>query len=321
MSAGLIVNPLSAKGNVRGRRLAGMLADTADVEICLLDDFGKLDGFLQRLAGMNAETIFISSGDGTIQEIQTRLAEGGPFETLPKLCLLPHGTTNMTAADLGFRDKSVERQAGFIAAHAGTGVASELRRRHTLRIANPAGGKPRHGMFTGTGAVWRATEFCQQAVHRTGLKGDFATFATLALSLGRALLTPGNPQDRERIDRPYPMTVTTADGEIASGGELMLLATTLDKLILGARPFWGGKSAPVRASIFPYPPPNLVRWVYPTLYGREDRRMPDGCHSFSADWIEIATDCPFVLDGEFFDPPAGVPLRIESGPELTYVCR
>ncbi len=321
MSAGLLINPLSGKQSGLGLKLAEHLQGAANVHVRVLGAFSDLPGFIDDFAAAGIETLFISSGDGTVQEIQTRLAEDNLFETLPRLSLLPHGTTNLTAADLGFAHRSIDAQAAFITAHAQTGRAEELRRRHTLRIVNPADGKTRHGMFLGTGAVWKATRFCQDAVHRTGLKGDWATFATLAAAVARFAFTPGDPQNPERIDRPYAMTVTGAGGEQAAGGQLLFLATTLDRLILNTRPFWGGKQAAIRASIFPYPPPNLLRWLYPTLYGREDRAMPAGCISFSTGWIEIATDCPFVLDGEFFDPPAGEPLRIETGPEFTYVCR
>ena len=62
-------------------------------------------------------------------------------------------------------------------------------------------------MFLGTGAVWKATKFCQDAVHRTGLKGDFATFATLAAAIGKSLFTKADPNDPDRIDRPYEMTI------------------------------------------------------------------------------------------------------------------
>ncbi|MGI9463062.1 MAG: hypothetical protein ACR2OM_03935, partial [Aestuariivirgaceae bacterium] len=96
---------------------------------------------------------------------------------------------------------------------------------------------------------------------------------------------------------------------------------TLDKLILGSRPFWGPKSAGLRASIFPYPPPSVPRWLWKSMYGRPDRTMPEDCHSFSSDLIMIDVDCPFVIDGEFFEPPAAQPLRIETGAEFTYVCR
>ena len=321
MSAGLLINPLSGKQSGLGLKLADRLRSSADVHIRILENFTDLPRFVDDFASAGIKTLFISSGDGTVQEIQTRLAEDGLFETLPRLSLLPHGTTNLTAADLGFHHRSIEAQAAFITAHAKTGQAEDLRRRHSLRIANPADGKTRHGMFLGTGAVWKATLFCQDAVHRTGLKGDWATFATLAAAVARFAFTPGDPDNPERIDRPYPMAITSDGTEYAAGGELLFLATTLDRLILNTRPFWGRKQAPIRASIFPYPPPNLLRWLYPTLYGSEDRAMPAGCTSFSTGAIDIATDCPFVLDGEFFDPPADEPLHIETGPKFTYVCR
>jgi diacylglycerol kinase family enzyme len=320
MTVGLIINPLSGKQSGKGLELAGALAGAPGVLIRVLDQFGHLNGFLDEMGKAGVSDLFISSGDGTIQEIQTQLAERKPFSSLPRLCLLPHGTTNLTAADLGFAHTSIARQTAFVTAAGAGKVANDLRTRTTLRIVNPRDGKTRHGMFLGTGAVWQATRFCQDAVHRTGLKGDWATFATLAAAIVKSVFSRSDPDDMERIDRPYQMTVRGDGAEILSGGELLFLATTLDKLILNTRPFWGGKQAAIRATSFPYPPPNLARWLYPALYGSEDRRMPPGCHSFSAGVIEIETECPFVLDGEFFDPPANAMLRIETGPEFTYVC-
>ncbi len=93
--------------------------------------------------------LFISSGDGTVQAIQTEIAERFAPGFLPHLALLPHGTTNMTAADLGFRNRNLEVQADFIANR-----KSRLHaKRPTVRVANPRDGKVRHGMFLGTGAV------------------------------------------------------------------------------------------------------------------------------------------------------------------------
>ena len=55
------------------------------------------------------------------------------------------------------------------------------------------------------------------------------------------------------------------------------------------------------------------------MYGGEDRRYPEGAISFSADSLEIASAVPYVIDGEFFDPPEGEALRVETGPVLTYL--
>jgi hypothetical protein len=56
------------------------------------------------------------------------------------------------------------------------------------------------------------------------------------------------------------------------------------------------------------------------MYGRENRMVPKGARSLSGSAFEIATRTPFVIDGEFFEPPAAEPLRLETGLEFTYVC-
>jgi diacylglycerol kinase (ATP) len=315
MTSGLIINPRSGRKNGKGVELAGMLKGKPGVFVHVLEDFPEITGALDSCASAGVTDLFISSGDGTIHEIQTQLVERKPFPALPRLALLPHGTTNMTAADIGFRHKNLAAQAAFILAP----TSGERQTRPTLRVANPKDGRPRHGMFLGTGAVWKATKFCQDAIHRTGLKGDFATFATLATAVIKSLLTKPNPGDPDRIDRPYAMTVASGNEVKASGPQLLLLATTLDKLILGTRPFWGGKHGPIRATALPYPVPSIPRWLVPLMYGSEERAHPAGSVSFSTTAFSVAGATPFVIDGEFFDPPEGDALRVETGSVFTYL--
>jgi Diacylglycerol kinase catalytic domain len=313
---GLIVNPQSGKESGKGLELASRLKNDRHVMVRVLENFRQLGAFLEDMACAQVTEIFVSSGDGTVQAVQTEIAERYAPGFMPHLALLPHGTTNMTAADLGFRNRNVKVQADFIANR----HSRLLAKRPTLRVANPKDGKVRHGMFLGTGAAWQATLFCQDAVHRVGLKGDFATFATLATAVAKSVFSPADPDDPTRIDRPYEIALLR-DGETKlAGRHLLLLATTLDKLILGTKPFWGGKAGPIRVSIIPYPVPSIARWLLPLMYGGEDRTVPKGAHSLSGGAFEIATKTPFVIDGEFFDPPDDVPLRLETGTEFTYVC-
>ncbi|MGE3873336.1 MAG: diacylglycerol kinase family protein [Parvibaculaceae bacterium] len=316
MTRGLIVNPRSGKQSGKGLELASLLANDERVIVRVLDNFRQLGAFLEEMARAEVTELFISSGDGTVQAIQTEIAERYAPGFLPRLALLPHGTTNMTAADLGFRNRNIKVQADFIANR----QPRVLARRPTLRAANPKDGKVRHGMFLGTGAVWQATVFCQDAVHRAGLKGDFATFATLAAAIARSVFSPANPDDPTRIDRPYAITLLRGGETLLDGRHLLLLATTLDKLILGTRPFWGGKAGPIRVSAVPYPVPSIVRWLVPLMYGGEGRNVPQGARSLSGSTFEIATRIPFVIDGEFFEAPDDAPLRLETGVEFTYVC-
>ena len=337
MSVGLIINPQSGKKSGYGVDLAALLAKhgankQGNVEVKIIERFEQLPEMMDDFAALGIDILFISSGDGTVQAIQTDIAERGKFAQQPQLCLLPHGTTNMTAADLGFGIKNLQQQADFIIATGAGMKPQDVRVRPTIRVVNPADGITRHGMFLGTGAVWQGTMFCQTGVHKTGLKGDWATFATLAIALLKAAFFPANPNDTSRMDRPFEMTVSVNGDVVADNGQLLFLSSTLQKLILGAKPFWGRASetsdAPgtsvtsgaMRSTVLPYPAPNVFRWALPLMRGGEDRRVPQGCLSFCADEVLIKTDCPFVIDGEFFDPPADESLRIETGPDFSYVC-
>jgi diacylglycerol kinase (ATP) len=316
LSTGVIINPKSGRGRGKGLALAEQLkSSNTSADVLVLNTFGDLFPGLERMAAAKVSDLFISSGDGTIQAIQTWIAESGKFAKLPRLCLLPHGTTNMTAADLGFRHRSIPDQATFINAV----EPKELRARHTVRVANPKGRGPLHGMFFGTGAVSEATRYCQVAFNDKGVGGNWATFATLVSIASKTLFTAPNPNDPDRFDKPYPITLEVDGKEIVSGQQLMMLATTLDKLILGTRPFWGGASHAMRTTTFPYPVPSIPRWLLPIMYGSENRKTPPGATSTACSSCRVTCPTSFVIDGEFYDAPTDEPLRLELGPKLDYI--
>jgi hypothetical protein len=99
----------------------------------------------------------------------------------------------------------------------------------------------------------------------------------------------------------------------------MMLATTLNKLILGTKPFWGGATAPLRTMTMPYPVPNIPRWVLPVMFGSEQRKAPPGSTSIACQSCDVTSPTSFVIDGEFYDAPVGEALRLEAGPLLSYI--
>lgn len=293
-----------------------MLGGESGVTIRVLERFAELPQYLDEFAQAGVTDLFISSGDGTIHAIQTELAERKSFRAIPRLALLPHGTTNMTAADLGFRQRSLAAQAEFMKSL----EARDMRARPTLRVANPRDGRPRHGMFLGTGAASEATLFCQRAFNARGVKGSWATFATLASAAARTMFTAADPTDKSRFDRPFPIHVSVGSDVMVTGTQLMMFSTTLEKLILGTKPFWGGKSGSIRTSVLPYPVPSIPRWLLPMMYGSETRKAPEGARSFCSERLEVSSPTSYVIDGEFFEGPEAEPLRLETGPVFTYLC-
>jgi diacylglycerol kinase (ATP) len=313
--SGLIVNPQAGGANRKGLALAARLEGQAAVSLSVLRHFSELGAILIQMARGGVTDLFVSSGDGTIQEILTRIAEDAPFAVLPRLCLLPHGTTNLSANDIGFRGGPAAEVA-FIQ----NPEASEIARRQTIRCANPGDGKPRHGMFVGCGAVAEATLYCQQAFNKRGVHGQWAVARTLLTAFARHVSGHAAEDDPGRFDRPFAITVDANGRRYAQGQQLLQMSTTLEKLALGARPFWGGKTGTIRTTVLPYPVPSILRWSLPVMYGGEGRAAPRGAVSFCAERLDVTSRTMFVIDGEFFPPPQE-PLRLETGPAFSFLRR
>lgn len=313
--SGVIVNPLSGRGNGKGQALANKLAGDGSISLRLLERFEQLEDIVDSMARARVTDLFISSGDGTVQEILTLIIEGGRFDPVPRICLLPHGTTNLSANDLGFRRHAIEAQADFVRQPTGGEVAA----RSTIRCVNPGDGKVRHGMFVGTGAVSVATRHCQKAFNDQGVSGQWAVAKTLMSAVGKYLFAAPDAADESRFDRPYAISVEAGGRRLATGTQLLHMSTTLDTLLLGCHPFWGGKTGPIRTTVIPYPVPSLLRWMLPVMYGGENHASPPGAVSFCSDELAVASDAIFVIDGEFFPPPKDEPLRMEAGPEFAFV--
>ena len=320
MTAGFIINPKARGGKGGGHKLADVLAGKPGLRIERLDRFDDLAAILKTFGREGIATLFISGGDGTVQATQTLLAENKWFETMPRLALLAHGSTNMDASTLGFKPRDPDRIMEIAASDSYLARATDVKQRHTIRVANPREGGPRHGMFIGSGAIWRATQYCQSVIHERGLRGDWATFTTLAAVIGRFVLGRENEDDENRIARPYHMNVETDGESMIDADQLVFLATTLESLILGAKPFWGRQNGEMRITTVDFPPPNIPMNILKVMYGIPSRNLPAGCRSRPATSVEITTGSSFVIDGEFFDPPRDKPLRLELGHKFSYLC-
>ena len=320
MKAAFIINPRAGSERGKGEALANALAGRPGLRCEKLDTFADLPEILQSYGKDSVGTIFISSGDGTVQAIQTLLAENNWFKQLPRLALLPHGSTNMNAMSLGFRPKDTERILEIAASESYLTRATNVKERHTVRVANPRNNGPLHGMFVGAGAVYQATRFCQNVIHQKGVRGEWATFATFSSVIGRYLVGLSNENEEEKIDQPYPMKVDVDGQKMVDSDQLVFLASTLEKLILGARPFWGPGDSELRVTTVDYPPPSVAANVFKIMYGTPNRNLPASCRSRAAGKIKISTPSSFVIDGEFFDPPLDEPLRLELGTRFSYLC-
>ena len=317
MRIGVISNPRSRQ-NLHGMAAIGeVLARSPDVLHIEAGRPAQVAAALRDLARREVGLVVVNGGDGTVQATLTALFNEAMFERPPRLAVLPAGMTNLIALDVGLKGRRDRALARLIErSAAGDGLVESTRPVLALRYA--ADGPPVYGMFGGAAAFYRATLLGRNEVHALGAQRSVATGLALGLSVLQVLLRRhGGSSGLFRGDR---MTIEV-DGRARPEREyLLLLATTLDRLLLGLRPFWGGGAGRLRHTSIDFPPRRFARALVPTLRGRPRPWMADcGYVSGRADRMALYLTTPFVLDGEIFMPTPGVPLTLTADRRAVFV--
>ncbi len=322
MTVAVLVNPTARRNRTKRNRLEDILAGRPDVLIERVENFSDLPGIVDHLVQKDVSAVIISGGDGTVQAIQTHLAESVSHDRLPRLAILPDGTTNMNAADIGVQNPRNRAVLERIAVPEYCMRTTTVKKRHTVRVDNPKGRPPQHGMFFGAGAIYRAVLMSHRDVHSKGLTGDWANAMTFGKALWQTLRKGDDLTNPDRIYQKTDMTIGTGDAVFDSGGHLLLLTTTLHRLVLNSRPFWNQDEEALKLTTVKFPATKLLSSLQPILYGGEKRNVdPAVYRSTAARRISLDCSLPFILDGEVIEKPDDGPLMLSLGPEFEYLYR
>ena len=253
---------------------------------------------LQKLAQMNTQVLAINGGDGTASAILGKLLESSVFTDLPLIALLPGGTANMNAGDIGVRGslkKAVSRCCQWSEGQRTT--EGKLESRHLMRVVAPQDTAPRYGMFLGGGAVIHGTEYAHKEVHPRGLRDDFS------LALGTLRTVWGVVRDDPAFNRHVSIKLTLDTGEPAQHDTLILVVSTLQRLAFGMRPFWSQESGAIRVTVFEQGCSRFATTFLSIVRGRPNRNAvpTSGYSSFNANTVTLDMEGTLNLDGEMFD--------------------
>jgi hypothetical protein len=316
MRIGLVSNARSER-NRRGIADVQRIVDARPaIRHVLFDGSRPMADLLAGLAKAEIEVVATNGGDGTVQAVLTALLEERPFTTPPPLALLPRGMANMTAADVGLDGRSPEALLRVLETLERGALDAHLVERQVLRVDGIAGWPAQRGMFLGAAGICEAIRICKGDVHALGLKGEASHAATLAWLLLNAAFRGFAAVGIHGHD----IGVAIDGGPSRLERRLMVLATTLDRLVLGSRPFWNTDGLPVRFTSIAFPAPGLVRRARAILYGSDDRALPaDMFASQGAARVELTMQSPFTIDGQFFEPAPDRPLVITAPDRLRFV--
>jgi len=309
---GLISNPRSGHNRDQFNAVSARVAACPAIRHVVTQSPTEIDAALARLAAAGIRTLAINGGDGTAAAILGRLLETGVFATPPQIALLPGGTANMTAGDVGVGGSLARAVRRLCQWCEGGRTARGAQHRALLRVVNGAEA-PRYGMFLGAGAIINGTEYAHRELHSRGLRDDFS------LALGTARTVWGVLRDDPRFNRHVAIGLSLDGGPPRQFDTLILAVSTLRRLAFGMRPFWGGEPGTVRLTLFEQGCPRFARTFISIIRGRPSANaIPGrGYHSHGAERAVLELHGNLNLDGEIL--AAAGPVAITASAPLEFL--
>lgn len=309
---GILLNPHSGRNKRQLGALHEIAASMPTVQLREASSPQEIALALQEWQSTPLDLLVIMGGDGTLQATLTLLMSE-PASDLPKLLVIPGGTTNMSAADIGARLKPVKALQALRSWLLGHGSPPQTTKRSVLRVEGESNLGPQFGMFFGVGAVVSGVRYFHQQIRPTGVRGSLGP----ALALGRLLLA----LVRNKPDPLLPVTSARLTSECTDRQDnwLLVLASTLDRLLVGSRPYWGKEQSPIHVTAVINQPRRLLRVLPFLLAGRGSAvaREQDGYISHNLNALTLTGASDYILDGELFTAPG--PIRVSSTAPLCFL--
>ena len=238
--------------------------------------------------------LVLAGGDGTLQRTLTEALEQTPASALPPIAVLPAGRTNMSAADLNDHRrliqcaKSLDRMLD--------GTLPPATTRPLIRVDQVD--SHQYGWFFGLGAV------CSGVAGWRGSRADSQLVTTLrtAWYSANGLLASREPQ------------TVRWNGETRQ--VFAMIATSLNRLLFGCRPYWGDGEGMHNTWVFAEARGRVWRSLRLLRGDASLGRLP-GYASGNQTELEFELDGPYVIDGELFDNRG--PLRLSLSQPLRWL--
>ena len=314
VKVGLLLNPKGGQACKRDTEIRHVLTGIPDIVIREASNALEFKTSLESLLQADIDLLVIVAGDGTIHATLSHLFTDYSVDQWPALLLVPGGTTNMTALDLGIRgkpDQVLERLKAFL-----------LQPPNPTLVTRPAlcieqTGKDKiYGMFFAIGLVARGVKFSRSSVKQIGITGGIFTVLIMLRSLFGMIL--GKHQSEWA---PVELSTMETDGETRKKTYLFALVSALDCLLLDIRPYWGTEHAPLHVTLVDQQRKRLWRSLWPLLSGRgHTLKEQDGYHSHNTQAIEFLIDDEYIVDGELYQASSqNGPILISATEPVTFL--
>jgi hypothetical protein len=291
-------------------RIRSFCAQNSDIFHYEVEAVDQIGAALRTIARVKPRVLVINGGDGTVQAALTEIYHGGHFgDQPPPVAVLPNGKTNLIALDLGASgDPIAALERVMELTRDGAGLAEHIVVRELIALSDgEPSSRPVLGMFLGGAGLADSILYCRQKVYPLGLPNGFSHFLTffavlfsLIFGVRAAFLPP----------RPKPLTVSLMRDGALQGRFVLLIVTTLQRLLLGASAATEGvRRGGLQLMVVEQRPIALLRAVVAGLFGKLGRSRMAGVHLENGSEIRIEGDrSSVILDGELFETTIGHPI-------------
>ena len=309
---GLIFNPLSGRIRKRKDAIRRALTEIPGATCREVTNAHEINASVGAFIDAGVDLLVIVGGDGTLQGVLCHLFATQPRSSWPILAVVPGGTTNMTALDLGILgdpESVLQKLRNSLLKQA----PPVLLQRHVLCIEQTGVAKI-YGMFFGVGLIARAVIFSQSRIKKLGITGEIYAAIITPLSCRRTFRIPQGSW------APVKMSIIEGNAELNRGAFAFLFASTLDRLLFGMRPYWGQEQEPCMSHSSSNSE-SILRSLLQLLSGHGDAlKEKNGYYSRNTQALELLVDDVYVVDGESYRAAGGDgPLRITAAGPVSFL--
>ncbi len=307
----LLSNPRSTGNRQLLPRVRSYCANHPDIFHYEVESVEQIGRAMQMIAHVKPAVIVINGGDGTVQTALTELYQGNHFDgKVPPVAVLPNGKTNLIALDLGIRGDPIKALEKIVDI-AKKGVESHVVARELIALSDgEANSRPVLGMFLGGAGLADSILYCRNRIYPLGLSNGISHLLT-AIAVLASVVFGIRGKYMPPAARPVSISLLR-DGQLA-GRFSVLIVTTLERLLLGAKPSNGGQGGHLKLMAVDHSASAMLRMLFMSLIGRFGSREMQGIHLEHGDTIRIeGENSSVILDGEIFQADEGRPIVLKS---------
>jgi diacylglycerol kinase (ATP) len=310
----ILLNPGSGKVRKKIEQIKKIISSIPGIETHEASSLSEINQSIDRFIILQTKFLVIIGGDGTVQAVIDRYLTNKNKTDLPHILIIPGGTTNMTAKDIGIHGGPVKFVKRLKLLMLGKQTTATVNRSALIISQN---NKPDiHGMFFGAGLISNGSKYFQNHIRKSGVTGELASFIVVLNFIFKMLLG----QTSEYLNT-VDVQLKNDERDSQKLTSLLLFATTLDRLLFGLKPYWGYEQKPVHFTNIKKNSNNFLRSLFAIICMRGASLLEsDGYYSSNSQNIEIHMNGNFIIDGEIFNTNYhNGPLRISTTKPIKFV--